>query len=65
MINNVKLINKEYIANETLKFVFARPDGFDFRAGQFGDLTLINPQKQMKKEIRVDSRLLLHHMKIT
>ena len=43
MINNVKLINKEYIANETLKFVFARPDGFDFRAGQFGDLTLINP----------------------
>ncbi len=43
MINNVKLINKEYIANETIKFVFAKPDGFYFRAGQFGDLTLINP----------------------
>lgn len=43
MIYNIKLISKDYIANGTMKFVFDKPEGFGFRAGQFGDLTLIEP----------------------
>lgn len=43
MITNVKLINKEEVANGTMAFYFEKPQGFDFRAGQFCDITLINP----------------------
>ena len=42
-IYNVKLIKKEEIANGTMEFRFEKPEGFDFRAGQFGDVTLIEP----------------------
>ncbi|HEX6020256.1 MAG TPA: FAD-dependent oxidoreductase [Burkholderiaceae bacterium] len=40
---NVKLIRKETIANGTMAFYFAKPAGFEFRAGQFADYTLIDP----------------------
>lgn len=40
---SVKLIKKEEIANQTMAFHFQKPDGFQFRAGQFGDFTLLNP----------------------
>lgn len=40
---NVKLIRKETIADNTMAFHFAKPKGFEFRAGQFGDFTLIDP----------------------
>lgn len=43
MITNVKLIKKEEIADGTMAFYFEKPDGFEFRAGQFGDITLIDP----------------------
>lgn len=43
MQTNVKLIRKEMIANGTMAFHFAKPKGFEFRAGQFADYTLINP----------------------
>lgn len=43
MIANVKLIKKETIAEATMEFHFAKPDGFEFRAGQFADYTLIDP----------------------
>jgi len=43
MKQNVKLIKKEMIANETMAFHFEKPDQFEFRAGQFGDITLIDP----------------------
>lgn len=43
MITNVKLIEKTEVANGTMAFRFEKPEGFEFRAGQFGDLTLINP----------------------
>lgn len=43
MQTNVKLLNKETVADGTTAFHFARPDGFEFRAGQLGDLTLIDP----------------------
>lgn len=43
MVINVKLIKKEEIANGTMAFYFEKPDGFEYRAGQFADYTLINP----------------------
>jgi len=43
MIANVKLTKKEEIANGTMAFHFEKPAGFEFRAGQFGDWTLIDP----------------------
>lgn len=43
MVTNVKLIKKEEIANGTMAFHFEKPEGFEFRAGQFGDFTLLNP----------------------
>ncbi|HEU5004786.1 MAG TPA: FAD-dependent oxidoreductase [Candidatus Saccharimonadales bacterium] len=43
MIASVKLVKKEEIANGTMAFYFEKPEGFEFRAGQFADYTLINP----------------------
>ncbi len=40
---NVKLIKKEVIAEGTMAFHFSKPEGFEFRAGQFADYTLIDP----------------------
>ncbi|MBL8527039.1 MAG: FAD-dependent oxidoreductase [Burkholderiales bacterium] len=45
MQTNVKLIRKETIADGTMAFYFAKPEGFDFRAGQFADYTLIDPSE--------------------
>jgi len=42
-ITNIKLLKKEVVANETMAFYFNKPYGFEFKAGQFGDFTLINP----------------------
>lgn len=44
-ILNIKLIKKEEVAEGTMAFHFEKPLGFDFRAGQFGDFTLINPSE--------------------
>lgn len=43
MITNIKLIKKEEIARDTMAFYFEKPAGFEFRAGQFLDITLLNP----------------------
>jgi ferredoxin-NADP reductase len=43
MKQNIKLIKKEEIANGTMAFHFEKPEGLDFRAGQFCDLSLIDP----------------------
>jgi ferredoxin-NADP reductase len=45
MITNVKLLKKEEVANGTMAFYFEKPAGFEFRAGQFADYTLINPSE--------------------
>ena len=37
------LQGKEEIADGTMAFHFEKPGGFTFKAGQFGDFTLINP----------------------
>jgi ferredoxin-NADP reductase len=42
-ILNIKLIKKEVVADGTMAFYFEKPSGFEFKAGQFGDFTLINP----------------------
>lgn len=43
MIQNIKLKEKKDIARDTIAFYFDKPDGFEYRAGQFGDYTLIDP----------------------
>lgn len=42
-IINVKLTGKKEVANGTMEFFLEKPAGFEFRAGQFCDLTLIDP----------------------
>lgn len=39
---NVKLIAKNQVADGTTEFVLEKPDGFTYRAGQYGDLVLAN-----------------------
>ncbi len=45
MLANVKLIKKEVVADGTMSFHFSKPDGFEFRAGQFADYTLLDPSE--------------------
>lgn len=45
MVTNVKLIKKEEVAAETMAFHFEKPEGFTFKAGQFGDFTLLSPSE--------------------
>lgn len=44
-IYNIKLIGKKEVAEGTMAFIFEKPDGFTYKAGQFGDFTLINPKE--------------------
>lgn len=39
----IKLIKKEQVAEGTMAFHFEKPQGFEFKAGQFADFTLFNP----------------------
>ena len=39
----VKLLDSKTVAEGTMAFSFAKPAGFDFKPGQSGDLTLLNP----------------------
>jgi ferredoxin-NADP reductase len=45
MVINLKLAKKEQIANGTMAFHFEKPEGLEFRAGQFADFTLIDPSE--------------------
>src|ERR1700675_2830605 len=38
-----KLIRREEVAEGTMAFHFEKPSGFNFKAGQFADLTLTDP----------------------
>lgn len=40
---NVKLLSRASVAEDTMAFHFEKPRGFEYRAGQFGDFTLIDP----------------------
>jgi ferredoxin-NADP reductase len=39
----VKLKDRQEIASGTMAFHFEKPEGFSYKAGQFGDFTLVNP----------------------
>ncbi len=43
MKTKVKLTKKESVGEGTMAFHFAKPHGFEFRAGQFAEYTLIDP----------------------
>ena len=42
-VYKTKLVKKEEIAEGTMAFYFEKPDGFDFIAGQYVTVSLINP----------------------
>ena len=42
---NLKLIKKEEIAAATMAFHFKKPEGLEFRAGQFAEFSLIDPEE--------------------
>jgi len=42
-IHRVKLKHREEVAEGTVAFYFEKPDGFQFKAGQFVRLALLNP----------------------
>ncbi|MGH3564000.1 MAG: hypothetical protein ACRDTN_20030, partial [Mycobacterium sp.] len=39
----IKLLKKIEVAEGTMAFHFEKPDGFEYKAGQFADYTLRNP----------------------
>ena len=45
MKQNIKLTSKREIAEGTMAFHFEKPSGLEFRAGQFCDLTLLEPSE--------------------
>src|ERR1044072_1617185 len=44
-IYRTKLKSREEVAAGTMAFRFEKPEGFAFKAGQFGDFTLLNPSE--------------------
>lgn len=44
-IYKVKLKSRQEIAAGTMAFHFEKPEGFIYKAGQFGDYTLISPSE--------------------
>lgn len=42
-VYKIKLANKQEIADGTMAFYFEKPKGFTHKAGQYADLTLIDP----------------------
>ncbi|HEX7380631.1 MAG TPA: FAD-dependent oxidoreductase [Nevskiaceae bacterium] len=49
MVKNIKLLRRVQVAEGSMAFYFEKPAGFEFRAGQFGDLTLLNPPETDKE----------------
>jgi ferredoxin-NADP reductase len=44
-INQIKLLDRQIVAEGTMAFIFEKPKDFNFKAGQFGDFTLLNPEE--------------------
>jgi ferredoxin-NADP reductase len=49
-IYTAKLRKKEKIANDTIAFHWEKPKGFEFKAGHYCDMTLIDPKITDKEE---------------
>lgn len=45
MTQATKLLKQETVAESTMAFYFEKPAGFEFKAGQSMDLTILNPPK--------------------
>ena len=41
-----RLKDKQHVGGDVMAFYFERPLGFEFRAGQYIDITLINPHER-------------------
>lgn len=50
-IYKIKLLQRETVANNTIKLTFEKPQGMSFIAGQYGGFTLINPAETDDKGI--------------
>lgn len=50
-IFKIKLLQRETVANNTIKLTFEKPQGLTFLPGQYGGFTLINPQENDDKGI--------------
>lgn len=48
-VYKVKLLKKETVATETMAFHFEKPSNFNFKAGQYADYILINPNQTDKE----------------
>lgn len=44
-IYQIKLLDRQIVAEGTMAFIFEKPKDFNFKAGQFGDFTLLNPEE--------------------
>ncbi|AMQ28699.1 TPA: FAD-dependent oxidoreductase [Legionella pneumophila] len=44
-IYQIKLLDRQIVAEGTMAFIFEKPKDFTFKAGQFGDFTLLNPEE--------------------
>jgi ferredoxin-NADP reductase len=44
----VQLKDKKWVASGTIVFIFSRPEWFNYKAGQYVELTLINPKETDK-----------------
>ena len=40
---NTKLVNKKEVAKDTMSFYFEKPEGFSYKAGQYIQMSLIDP----------------------
>lgn len=45
----VRLKDKQHLGGDVTAFYFERPPGFEFRAGEYIDITLINPQSILRR----------------
>ncbi|WP_220488431.1 hypothetical protein [Tessaracoccus sp. MC1756] len=43
MVEKLRLLSKELVAEGTMAFHFEKPADFQFRAGQYGEFTLLDP----------------------
>ncbi|GAA4892742.1 FAD-dependent oxidoreductase [Tessaracoccus lubricantis] len=43
MVEKLRLVSRELVAEGTMAFHFEKPEGFEFRAGQAGDFILVDP----------------------
>ena len=48
-IYELKLLKKEMVVNGTMAFHWEKPEGFEFKAGQFGDMILVDPPETDEK----------------